>query len=125
MELREESWQDRCTAVLDELVAGRVRRNSLAMADLENDQPNLEFVPSQRDVRQAMLDRWGKAASFRELGPWVTDYLTRNNVFEKLPVSPRGRTRTQQEDTAVTAPQRVMAAIDQHLGALNASRRKL
>ena len=121
-----DGWGARCTSVLDELVAGRLRRNAEAAAHPgEGAAPVLEFVPSQRDVRLALRERYGSAPSFRDIGAMVTDYLLRNNVYDKLPVSPRGRARAEPVDTALPAPQRVLAAIDQHLGALDASRRKL
>ena len=122
----EDGWGARCTAVLDELVAARLRRNAeVAAHSGEGSAPVLEFVPSQRDVRLALRERYGSAPSFRDIGALVTDYLLRNKVYDKLPVSPRGRTRAEPVDAALPVPQRVLAAIDQHLGALDASRRKL
>jgi chromosome segregation ATPase len=122
----QDAWS-RVYAVLDQMVGERERLNRYREKAQEADKPPgpEQFMPTSREVNEALQARYGKGMSYRDLGPLVQRYIHENDALRRL--RPRAGQRYQEtaEATVEALPKRIRAGVDRVFGALEAQRERL
>lgn len=121
-----DAW-DRVSTILDQMVGERVRLNQDRKRALEADHSSgaEQFIPTSREVNQALQQRDGHGMSFRDLGPLVQRYVHEYGVLQLLRPRPSQRYEELPDAASEDLPKQIRLGIDRVFGTFDAQREKL